>query len=73
MIEVCDNYNYHRITFMLILAHVLTDPNKKDKCGHNALHLVCRYSSDVHITEVMELLIDRYYWHIRLNNMTLCF
>ena len=57
-----NNYHYHLITFMLILAHVLlTDPNKKDEDGRNALHIVCQYSSDVDITEVMELLIDRYY------------
>ena len=61
VIEVCNNYDYHRISFMLILAHVLTDPNKKDKDGRNALHLVCRGSSDADITEVVELLIDRYY------------
>ena len=59
---MCNNYDYHLITFMLILAHVLlTDPNKKDKYGCNALHLVCEFSSDADITEVVELLIDRYY------------
>ena len=65
MIEECNNYHYHCITFMLILAHVLlTDPNKKDKHGSNALHLVCDVSSGVDITEVVELLIERYYYII---------
>ena len=62
MIKECNNYNYHLITFMLILAHVLlTDPNKKDKDGRNALHWVCNAPSDADITEVVELLIERYY------------
>ena len=62
MIEVCNNYDYHLITFMLILAHVLlTDPNKKNVSGWNALHFVCNASSDANITEVVELLIERYF------------
>ena len=63
MIEVCNNYDYHLITFMLILAHVLsTDPNRKTSRGRNALHLVCGYApSDADISEVVELLIKRYY------------
>ena len=62
MIEECNYYNYHIITFMLILTHVLlTDPNKKNEDGLNTLHWVCKASSDVNITEVVELLIERYY------------
>ena len=61
VIEECNNYDYHRITLMLILAHVFTDPNKKTSYGDNALHLVCKRSSGVDITEVVKLLIDRYY------------
>ena len=61
LIEVCNNYDYHRITFMLILTHVMTDPNKKTGYGRNALHLVCNASSGRDITEVVELLVDRYY------------
>ena len=70
MIEERNNYDYHRITFMLILAHVLlTDPNKKTMYGSNALLLVCTASSDVDITEVVELLIDRYYIILLYNNI----
>ena len=63
VIEERNNYDYHRITYNIqILAHVLlTDPNKKDVGGCNALHLVCKASSDVNITEVVELLIERYF------------
>ena len=61
MIEVCNNYDYHLVTFMLILAHVLTDPNKKDMFGCNALHLACSAPSHVDITEAVELLIEKYY------------
>ena len=63
MIEERNNYDYHRITYNIqILAHVLlTDPNKKDEDDWNALHWVCNASSDVNITEVVELLIERYY------------
>ena len=63
MIEERNNYNYHLITFMLILTHVLlTDPKKKNNSGWNALHFVChKASSDVDITEVVKLLIERYF------------
>ena len=49
-------------TYIQILAHVLlTGPNKKGKDGCNALHYVCTAPSDANITEVVELLIERYY------------
>ena len=64
MIKERNNYDYHRITFMLFLTHVLlTDPNKKNVSGWNALHWVCNASSDANITEVVELLIERYYYN----------
>ena len=70
VIEERNNYDYHRITFMPILTHVLlTDPNKKDEDGWNALHWVCNTSSDVNITKVVELLIERYYIILLYNIM----
>ena len=40
---------------------MVTDPNIKDSGGSNALHSACGASRDVNITEMVELLIERYY------------
>ena len=40
---------------------MVIDPNIKNSKGSNALHTACIASHDVNITEMMELLIERYY------------
>ena len=40
---------------------MVIDPNIKSSTGSNALHSACIASHDVNITEMVELLIERYY------------
>lgn len=40
------------------------DPNKNDSRNWNALHAACRGLSDVDVTEMMKILIERYQLYI---------
>ena len=45
---------------------MITDPNITDSKGYNALHGACGASHDVNITEMVELLIERYYHYTNI-------
>ena len=45
---------------------MVIDPNIKDAWGHNSLHIACIASHDVNITEMVELLIERYYHYTNI-------
>ena len=47
------------VLIMCLIFSTLKDPNMEDNHGRNALHLACNNFSNIDITEVVTLLIER--------------